>query len=43
MGAFAQLVLGPDALNLAGARSGGVLVASSLLAATAGDVTECDT
>ncbi|KAL1498845.1 hypothetical protein AB1Y20_013371 [Prymnesium parvum] len=30
MGAFAQLVLGPDALNLAGARSGGVLVAKAL-------------
>jgi hypothetical protein len=31
MGAFAQLQLGPDALNLAGARSGGVLVARALL------------
>lgn len=33
MGAFAQLVLGPDALNLAGARSGGVAVATALRAA----------
>ena len=32
MGAFAQLQLGPDALNLAGARSGGVLVARAILA-----------
>jgi len=31
MGAFAQLQLGADALNLAGARSGGVVVARSLL------------
>ena len=31
MGAFAGLELGPDALNLAGARSGGVLVARALL------------
>ena len=31
MGAFAMLQLGPDALNLAGARSGGVLVARALL------------
>lgn len=31
MGAFAQLQLGADALNLAGARAGGVLVAKSLL------------
>lgn len=30
MGAFAQLQLGPDALNLAGSRSGGVLVARSI-------------
>lgn len=30
MGAFAQLQLGADALNLAGARAGGVLVAKSL-------------
>ena len=35
MGAFAQLQLGADALNLAGARSGGVLVARALLAAGA--------
>ncbi len=33
MGAFAQLELGPDALNLAGARSGSVLVARALLEA----------
>ncbi|CAM9311836.1 unnamed protein product [Discosporangium mesarthrocarpum] len=32
MGAFAQLQLGADALNLAGARSGGVIVARALLA-----------
>eukprot|EP00940_MAST-03C_sp_MAST-3C-sp2_P000349 g349.t1 len=32
MGAFAQLQLGADALNLAGARSGGVLVARALSA-----------
>ena len=31
MGAFAMLQLGPDALNLAGARSGGVAVARALL------------
>ena len=31
MGAFAQLQLGADALNLAGARSGGVIVARALL------------
>ena len=31
MGAFAQLQLGPDALNLAGARSGSVIVATALL------------
>ncbi|CAD7969392.1 unnamed protein product [Amoebophrya sp. A25] len=31
MGAFAQLQLGADALNLAGARSGGVVVARALL------------
>ena len=31
MGAFAQLELGPDALNLAGARSGSVLVARAIL------------
>jgi len=35
MGAFAQLQLGADALNLAGARSGGVLVARRLLEARA--------
>ena len=34
MGAFAGLQLGADALNLAGARSGGVLVARALLAET---------
>ena len=34
MGAFAMLQLGPDALNLAGARSGGVIVAKALLEAT---------
>ena len=33
MGAFAGLQLGADALNLAGARSGGVVVAKALLAA----------
>ena len=33
MGAFAMLQLGPDALNLAGARSGGVTVARALLEA----------
>jgi hypothetical protein len=33
MGAFAQLQLGPDALNLAGARSGGVVVARAILQA----------
>jgi len=33
MGAFAGLQLGADALNLAGARSGGVLVARALLQA----------
>ena len=33
MGAFAQLQLGADALNLAGARSGGVIVAKSCLQA----------
>lgn len=31
MGAFAQLELGPDALNLAGARSGSVIVAKAIL------------
>lgn len=31
MGAFAQLQLGPDALNLAGARSGGAIVAKTIL------------
>jgi hypothetical protein len=31
MGAFAQLELGPDALNLAGPRSGSVLVARAIL------------
>jgi hypothetical protein len=31
MGAFAQLQLGADALNLAGARSGSVLIARALL------------
>ena len=31
MGAFAQLQLGADALNLAGARSGGALIARALL------------
>ena len=31
MGAFAQLELGPDALNLAGARSGGVIIARAVL------------
>ena len=31
MGAFAQMELGPDALNLAGARSGSVLIAKSLI------------
>ena len=31
MGAFAQLQLGPDALNLAGARSGGVIIAKACL------------
>lgn len=40
MGAFAQLQLGADALNLAGARSGSVLVARALLgAAAAAEVT----
>ena len=40
MGAFAQLQLGADALNLAGARSGSVLVARALLgAAVAAEVT----
>jgi hypothetical protein len=33
MGAFAQLQLGPDALNLAGARSGGALLARTILEA----------
>ena len=33
MGAFAMLQLGADALNLAGARSGGVAVARALIAA----------
>ena len=33
MGAFAMLQLGPDALNLAGARSGGVIVARALASA----------
>ena len=42
MGAFAQLQLGADALNLAGARSGGVLVARALLGA-AGSATASDT
>lgn len=32
MGAFAQLQLGPDALNLAGARSGSVVVTRAMLA-----------
>ncbi|CAD7949410.1 unnamed protein product [Amoebophrya sp. A120] len=36
MGAFAQLQLGADALNLAGARSGGVVVARALLEAGVG-------
>ena len=31
MGVFAQLQLGADALNLAGARSGSVLVARALI------------
>ena len=31
MGAFAQMQLGPDALNMAGARSGSVIIARSLL------------
>ena len=34
MGAFAQLQLGADALNLAGARSGGAIVAQALLASS---------
>ena len=33
MGAFAQLQLGPDSLNLAGARSGSVIIARALKAA----------
>lgn len=37
MGAFAQLELGADALNLAGARSGSVLVAKALLEAADDD------
>ena len=33
MGAFAQLELGPDALNLAGARSGSAIIARTILEA----------
>ena len=36
MGAFAQLQLGADALNLAGARSGGVIIARALIEARDG-------
>ena len=40
MGAFAGLQLGADALNLAGARSGGVIVARALREARAAEEEE---